>query len=514
MEKRILRQIWFIICMIVVMAIPFTILGIYRVVTDPSDINKDCNSCGIITYQANNGGKIMSVELGYPEKSIVFRESDGDKPQNIVAIADDGYYFVDWSDGCKDMERTDEFMQNESVFCAIFAEIDDPVTLTYSVVGGRLVGDNTQIVQRGTIGRKVYAYTNDENKDFLGWSDGASGQTRQDNVTESLTVTAEFGYILDYTASAHGTIEGNANQRIVDRENATSVTAVPDRGWTFIIWSDGVTSATRNDGAVASSKAVVAYFAQPDIEMIKYHYGVVVNKDYKEVEFVRRDTSGNIRLYVPQDDYYEFDGWFFDEGFTERATYENGVLNSITVVLQQPSRDLYAKWVDYNIKIIYCYNGATSGNDRPFDYVKSNSELPVRLAVPEREGYAFDGWFFDEELTKRATDQDGIVRLIGIFDMTEHELHAKWISDTVVIKYHYNNATGGNDKTEEYIARNIETPVRLVVPERDGYDFVGWATSGENGRIVAYANGIIDDMAFVMSYNELDVYAVWVEKSK
>ncbi len=514
MEKRTSRQILLIACMIAVIAIPFIIFGIYRAVTGSSGIDKGGGSRGSITYQAFDGGKVMSAERGEISESIVLRKSDDAKPQNIVAIADDGYYFVEWSDGCKDIERTDEFAQNDLVFCARFAEINDPVTLTYGVVGGKLVGYNTQIVQRGTRGRNVYVFTDDENKDFLGWSDGVSEQTRQDSVTENLTVIAEFGYILDYSASEHGTIEGNTNQRVVDRDDITSVKAVPERGWTFIMWSDGVTSATRNDNDAVSSKAVVAYFAQPDTEIIMYHYGNVVNKDYKEAEFVRRDTSDNIRLYVPQDDYYDFDGWFFDEALTERATYNDGVLNSINTVLQQPSRDLYAKWVDHNIKITYCYNGATGGNNKPFDYVRSNSEQPVRLAVPERENYYFDGWFFDEELTKRATGADGLVRVIGIFDKTEYELYAKWVSEVVLIKYHYNNATGGNDKIEEYLPRNVEQPVRLAVPERDGYEFAGWTTSGENGRVVAYADGIIADMAFVMSHNELDVYAIWVEKTE
>jgi len=49
----------------------------------------------------------------------------GENTVEVVAVADDGYAFVEWSDGIKDPVRTDYNLQEDTVFEAVFAEIGD-----------------------------------------------------------------------------------------------------------------------------------------------------------------------------------------------------------------------------------------------------------------------------------------------------------------------------------------------------------------------------------------------------
>ncbi|MCC7160452.1 DUF1566 domain-containing protein [Candidatus Nomurabacteria bacterium] len=67
-------------------------------------------------------------------------------------------------------------------------------------------------------------------------------------------------YSLSYTAGTGGSITGIASQRINSGNNGSAVTATPDTGYVFDIWSDGVLTATRTDTNVTNDKSITATF--------------------------------------------------------------------------------------------------------------------------------------------------------------------------------------------------------------------------------------------------------------
>jgi autotransporter-associated beta strand protein len=66
---------------------------------------------------------------------------------------------------------------------------------------------------------------------------------------------------LTYTAGANGSISGATPQTIVQGGNGSVVTAVPNTGYHFVSWSDGVLTATRTDSNIQSNLSVTATFA-------------------------------------------------------------------------------------------------------------------------------------------------------------------------------------------------------------------------------------------------------------
>ena len=68
-------------------------------------------------------------------------------------------------------------------------------------------------------------------------------------------------FTLTYAAGANGTITGTTPQTVPYNGSGTAVTAVPDTGYHFVSWSDGVTTATRTDANVTADKSVTATFA-------------------------------------------------------------------------------------------------------------------------------------------------------------------------------------------------------------------------------------------------------------
>jgi hypothetical protein len=100
---------------------------------------------------------------------------------------------------------------------------------------------------------------------FSSWSDGFPTAARTDfNVTDDKTVTANFillpTYTLTYIAGAGGTLTGNTSQTVIQGNNGSQVTAVPNTGYYFLSWSDGLTTPSRTDLNIQSDKTLTANF--------------------------------------------------------------------------------------------------------------------------------------------------------------------------------------------------------------------------------------------------------------
>ena len=122
-------------------------------------------------------------------------------------------------------------------------------TLTYTAgAGGTITGTSPQSVDHGGSGTPVTAVP-DTGYHFVGWSDGLLTATRTDaDVAADASVTAAFAintYTLTYTAGAGGTITGTSPQIVEHGGSGTPVTAVPDTGYHFVGWSDGVLDRAR-----------------------------------------------------------------------------------------------------------------------------------------------------------------------------------------------------------------------------------------------------------------------------
>lgn len=331
-----------------------------------------------LSYYVSEGGSVQ--RQGFSVQKVDYqrikRNGDGEA---ITAIADTGYYFVKWSDGITESTRKDINITSNIKVTAEFAEITDGVTIKYTTRGvgksGYITGMAEQVVQRGTDGWAVTAsIVGGQENDilFVGWSDGVTTETRQERcVTEDMEITAQFGFIVNYSFGEHGSVEGNLNQVVGYAEYASSVIAVPEKGYTFIGWSDGVMTAERQD-FVASKIIVTAYFEWRDTDYFTYNYDYPTG-NYGDVSLkLTRGQVNENKAIIPTRDHFTFGGWYYDRQFKNRATDVNGNILDGEGIFDQPSRDLYAKWsvieedvVTYKILMVYvtAIDGEFLGND-------------------------------------------------------------------------------------------------------------------------------------------------------
>jgi hypothetical protein len=204
-------------------------------------------------------------------------------------------------------------------------------TLTYTAgANGTISGTSPQTVVSGGTGAAVTAVPSGGYK-FVNWSDGVATATRTDtNVAANISVTASFvpnTYTLTYTANAHGSITGSSHQTVNAGSTGTAVTAVPDTGYHFISWSDGVKIAARTDNNVNVNITVAANFGINTYTLI-YATGSNGSITGTSPQTVNYGDSGTTVTAVPADG-YEFVSW--SDGVTTAARTDTDIDANISV---------------------------------------------------------------------------------------------------------------------------------------------------------------------------------------
>lgn len=152
--------------------------------------------------------------------------------------------------------------------------------------------------------------------------------------------------------------------------------------------------------------------------------------------------------------------------------------------------------VEFRLRVIFDYNGATGGNTVNEQYVLFGGEF--NFPVPERKGYAFDGWFRGDT---RLTDGRGNSMAEWQFE-EGGEVTAQWAPNVNQIVFHANGGTG------DMPAQNIATDETAILSAntftRKGYTFAGWAENATGS--VVYADGAEYTMGAESSY---ELFAVW-----
>ena len=215
----------------------------------------------VCIYYADKGGTVNGSANRYDSIATVHT---GYATAEIVAVPNSGYVFTGWSDGRRDNPRIDTIDPDNPQTVMVTAHFAIGFTLTYTAdAGGTISGVSIQGIPTGEDGTEVTAVPN-AGCSFVRWSDGVMTATRKDtNVTSDLSVTAEFlrgTFTLSYFAGEGGTIEGTTEQSVLAGDSGTAVTAVPNSGYTFVGWSDGVMTATRTDIEITSDINVTAEF--------------------------------------------------------------------------------------------------------------------------------------------------------------------------------------------------------------------------------------------------------------
>jgi hypothetical protein len=266
-----------------------------------------------LNYTAGNNGAISG-----PSPQTVTHGQDGSP---VTAAPAEHYHFAGWSDGVTTAERTDRKVTGNIAVTANFAV--DQYTLTYTAEKhGAIDGVWSQKVDYGGNGSPVTAIPSD-GYHFASWSDGVETARRTDRkVSEDLEVAATFvinQYTLNYTAEEHGAIDGATPQSVTHGGEGSAVTAVADRGYHFVSWNDGITTARRVDAKITGDLTVSAVFA-----VNTYTIGGNISGLVEGTQVVLENNGGDDLTIVANGDFV------FATELLNGATYDVSVLTQPT----------------------------------------------------------------------------------------------------------------------------------------------------------------------------------------
>lgn len=120
-----------------------------------------------------------------------------------------------------------------------------------------------------------------------------------------------------------------------------------------------------------------------------------------KVEPIERNTLSFSPLTTKEG--YNFAGWYLDSALTQEASFPITITENIV---------LYAKWDIQKYTVTFKSNGGTPIGNMTTDVIQSAPNI-------EKDGYAFEGWYTDKELTKKA--------IFPIYLKSNTTLYAKWL---------------------------------------------------------------------------------------
>ena len=181
---------------------------------------------------------------------------------------------------------------------------------------------------------------------------------------------------------------------------------------------------------------------------------------------------------------YTFAGWFTDEALTQKAEFPFTLTADTT---------FYAKWIKNEYTATFNANGGSA--------VESVTASVIESApASTREFYALEGWYLDEALTQKAQFP---------YEMgADTTFYAKWVlaDNAAVVTFDY--AGGSGTETSRILTKGGKVG-ELPVPERDGFEFVGWfdgetqvtADTEISGNVTLTAKWLGNEVTITLDYN-------------
>jgi uncharacterized cupredoxin-like copper-binding protein len=397
-----------------------------------------------LTYAAGTGGTIS----GTSPQTV----AHGGSGTSVMAVPDTGYRFTGWSDGVTTATRTDTNVTADLSVTANFAPLT--YTLTYTAgTGGTISGTSPQTVEHGGSGTAVMAVAN-TGYDFVRWSDGVTTAMRTDTlVMADIDVTAIFAiktYTLTYTAGTGGTISGTSPQTVAYGGSGTAVMAVPDTGYRFTGWSDGVTTATRTDTNVTADRSVTAIFA-PLTHTLTYTAGTGGTISGTSPQTVAFGESGTAVTAVASSG-YRFTGW--SDGVTTASRTDTNVTADLSVT---------ASFAPLTYTLTYTAGtGGTISGTSPQTVAFGESGTAVTAVASS--GYRFTGWS-DGVTTATRTDTNVTADL---------SVTASFAPLTYTLTYSAGPGGTISGTSPQTVAHGGSGTAVMAVPNA-GFYFAGWS---------------------------------------
>ena len=439
-----------------------------------------------------------------PSKKITisFDSDGGETIENIEQYVDkmyelpvptkNGYSFDGWYNG-ESLINTSGIWTIEDNVLLKAKWIATKYSINYITIGGTNNNPSTYTVEDKIIFEALEWKVNEDDTiayEFAGWYKDASFTEPFEKIevgtTGNLDVYAKWNSVnipekkteTVVTLKAQGFECDNTTSTFVVGESY-SLPQLQMEGYIFVGWK------TEDDTVILQASGTWTNESQslslvPNwtkrVYSITYVLNDGINNKINPTTFTITDT---ITLKAPTKEGFYFDGWYSDEMYENAIeAIESGTKSDIKV---------YAKWLSTHTITYDAVKGEIEETQQTLIFGKEYT-----LYTPTKLGYAFDGWYIEDEL----------VPLTGVWAISSDvTLVGKWIPIQYSVTYDFNGGTAIENGAypKEY---NIESTKALIdVPiAKDGYKFIGW----ENTDGVVFYERITKG-----TYGNLSLKAMW-----
>ncbi len=184
----------------------------------------------------------------------------------VTAVPIPSHHFDSWSDGSTMNPRLDVNITSDLTVTAQYALNTHTITASAAENGSINPEGAVEVDEGASQGFTIMPDVGYQIHDVLidGASIGPINSYEFVNVTSDHSIHAIFqikSYTLTYLSDANGSLSGDTVQVVNHGSDGTPVEAIPDPGYIFVGWSDGVNSNPRTDLDVTGNLTVMAAFS-------------------------------------------------------------------------------------------------------------------------------------------------------------------------------------------------------------------------------------------------------------
>ena len=292
-------------------------------------------------------------------------------------------------------------------------------------------------------------------------------------LVKTINVTVTNSNIVSFVTNCDEQI----SDYVLDETSILQLPLLEKEGYTLKAWfsdPDFIDKIGTPGESVEIDESMVLY-----AKWVKKKYTIKFNSDGGTPvdEITAKYESAIAEPESPTKEGYVFSGWYEDKGLTKPYAFST-----------MPSRDLvlHAKWMKEEYIVNFDSNGGTQVEPIK-SYYQDNIEEPE---IPTKEGYAFEGWYTDSNLTNKYDFNSKILSNIT--------LYAKWAKDKYTISFNSNGGTAVKSITNYYEEEVIEPSI----PTKVGHTFTGWYKDEELTQLYTFST--------IPSQNII-LYAGWIK---
>ena len=459
-----------------------------------------------ISISAGANGSVNSTINGYHNAGTVL---------NLVATPNDGYRFVQWSDGNLQADRNLVLMQDTALM-ASFELIPQVVEYTVTVNGAE--GGTTNLYGTDTYEANsviTLLATPEAGYEFTGWN-LSNGNSSSDNplfytVTENVTITPVFTekaseptYMLTVHTTGQGMVTISPEQETYQSGAMVVLTAKPAEGWQFKQWEDGSVSATRYLTMTENKEVTATFEEMPEEPEPTTYYTLTMNTvgqgSVTASPQANQYAAGSTVILTAT----PAEGWQFKQ-WEDNTT---NAIRSITMDANKVVMAIFEEAPEYavqslNVSVTKQTAKATWTSGAPFFEVKVTNKKGVEQASDtiSAKTYTFKG-------------SQGQTYTIAVrpmeADKQTYLANATTKSFTLERLYNvYISALSGGTVNDEEVNGDYEygTEITIVATPKAGYRFKKW--SDDNTQATRKIT-IEEDVYLEASFSRIPTYTVTV----